>query len=215
MHKTFLTGTAMSAAVLIAAASTTPVEAAGYANKGWRAVKRGGPYGKAGAIAGAINGGHAGAAAANWAGPRGGTIRGAVGGAWKKGHGGFGGGAYTATGPNGAQGQGAAGGAWKSGVGGKAFSQSSWVGPNGNTYNGYKNGGFDVQSQEGYYNSGKSGTYKGQEYGYSQETDFTKGQGGTTTIDSLNKNDYQIEWQKGTRPIITPIQGSTPESGSF
>lgn len=211
MHKTYFSWAARAAVVaLFAWASNAPAEAGELAQRGWRAGKRIGQYGKVGAIGGPINGGNAGIAAGNWAGPKGGTFRGAAGGFWKRGKGGAGAGAFQATGPNGGQGQGAAGGAWKAGVGGKAFSKSSWTGPNGNTYNGYKKGAYNVQTGEGSYDSGKSGTYKGKDYGYAQETDYTKGQGGTTTIDSLNKQDYQIDWQKGTKPVITPLPQPAP-----
>lgn len=210
MNKSHFTWAVRAAvAALFAYASAAPAEADESVQRGWRAGKRVGQYGKVGAIGGPIRGGNAGAIAGSWAGPKGGTFRGAKAGFWKRGKGGAGGGAFQATGPNGGTGQGAAGGAWRVGEGGKAFSKSNWVGPNGNTLNGYKNAGYNAQSGEGYYDSGKSGTYKGKDYGYSQETDYTKGQGGTTTVDSLNKQDYQIEWQKGTKPVVTPLPATT------
>jgi len=115
---------------------------------------------------------------------------------------GFRGGSYQ--GPNGSTLQTAQGGAYKRGVGGfrkKGFEAS---GANGGTANGYMNNKYNAQTGTGERNSGVSYTNpQGQSYGYDGNTTYTKGQGGTTTIDTKNKNDYTIDWQKGQKPVVT------------
>lgn len=111
-------------------------------------------------------------------------------------------------GPNGGTLQTAGGGAYKRGVGAFRGSQFNATGPNGGAASGYSNHVYNAQT--GARNSGKSYTNpEGQSYGYDSTTNYTRGQGGTTTIDTQNKGDYTIDWQKGEKPVVTPTS-TTP-----
>lgn len=115
---------------------------------------------------------------------------------------GFRGGSYQ--GPNGSTLQTAQGGAYKRGVGGFRKKQFEATGANGGNANGYMNSAYNAQTGAGSRNSGVSYTNpQGQSYGYDGSTTYTKGQGGTTTIDTKNKNDYTVDWQKGEKPVVT------------
>lgn len=115
---------------------------------------------------------------------------------------GFRGGSYQ--GPNGSTLQTAQAGAYKRGVGGFRKKQFDATGANGGNANGYMNHAYNAQTGSGTRNSGVSYTNpQGQSYGYDGSTTYTKGQGGTTTIDTKNKNDYTIDWQKGEKPVVT------------
>lgn len=120
---------------------------------------------------------------------------------------GFRGGAYQ--GPNGSTLQTAQGGAYKRGVGGFRKKQFEATGANGGNANGYMNHTYNAQTGTGARNSGVNYTNpQGQSYGYDGSTTYTKGQGGTTTIDTKNKNDYSIDWQKGEKPVVTQTNTS-------
>ena len=109
-------------------------------------------------------------------------------------------------GPNGGTFQGANAGAYKRAVGAFRASQFSAAGPNGGSATGYSNNVYNAQTGTGVRNSGKSGTTaSGQSYGYDGTTDYTKGVGATTSIDTQNKGDYTVDWQKGTKPVVTPV----------
>lgn len=118
-------------------------------------------------------------------------------GAWARG------GSYS--GPNGGALQTAGGGAYQKGVGGFRKSQFDATGPNGATASGYSNNVYNAQTGQGTRNSGKDFTNtQGQSYGYDSATNYTKGQGATTTIDTQNKGGYTVDWQKGEKPVVTP-----------
>ncbi len=108
-------------------------------------------------------------------------------------------------GPNGGSLQSAGGGAYKRGVGAMRASKFASTGPNGGSASGYSNNVYNAQTGTGVRNSGKDiNTASGQSYGYDSSTSYTKGQGATSTIDTQNKGDYSIDWQKGSKPVVTP-----------
>ncbi len=109
-------------------------------------------------------------------------------------------------GPNGGTFKGANAGAYKKGVGGARASQFSSQGPNGGSASGYSNNVYNAQTGTGARNSGKDfNTASGQSYGYDGSTSYTKGSGATSTIDTQNKGDYTVDWQKGTKPVVTSV----------
>ncbi|PZM77912.1 MAG: hypothetical protein DKT66_26925 [Candidatus Melainabacteria bacterium] len=116
---------------------------------------------------------------------------------------GFRGGSYQ--GPNGSTLQTAQGGAYKKGVGAFRAKQFQATGANGGNASRYMNNAYNAQTGTGTRNSGASYTNpQGQSYGYDGTTNYAKGQGATTTIDTQNKGDYTIDWQKGQKPVVTP-----------
>lgn len=109
-------------------------------------------------------------------------------------------------GPNGGTFQGANAGAFKKGVGGVRASKFTSQGPNGGSASGYSNNVYNAQTGTGTRNSGKDwNTSSGQSYGYDGSTSYTKGTGATSTIDTQNKGDYSVDWQKGAKPVVTPL----------
>lgn len=120
----------------------------------------------------------------------------------------YGGGGFHAgqfAGPNGGNFQSAGAGAYKPGVG--AFRQGgfSGQGPNGGTASG--NSGFKYNAQTGQGTQSTSAQFtnaSGQTHGGSEQTTFTKGQGGDTSIQTDNHGDYNVDWQKGQKPVVTP-----------
>ncbi|MBA3993043.1 MAG: hypothetical protein C0469_05895 [Cyanobacteria bacterium DS2.3.42] len=121
---------------------------------------------------------------------------------------GFRGGSYQ--GPNGSTLQAAQGGAYKRGVGGFRAKQFQATGANGGTGSGYMNNAYNAQTGTGTRNSGASYTNpQGQSYGYDGTTNYAKGQGATTTIDTQNKGDYTVDWQKGAKPVVTQTGTTT------
>ncbi|MBP9089501.1 hypothetical protein KBI23_00630 [bacterium] len=112
-------------------------------------------------------------------------------------------------GPNGGTFQGANAGAFKKGIGGARASKFSSQGPNGGSASGYSNNVYNAQTGSGTRNSGKDiNTASGQSYGYDGSTSYTKGSGATSTIDTQNKGDYTVDWQKGAKPVVTPVPSS-------
>lgn len=108
-------------------------------------------------------------------------------------------------GPNGGalQASGAAG--FKRGVGAFRSQNFSGTGPNGGSGAGYSNNLYNAQTGAGTRNSGVNYTNPaGQQYGYDGTTNYVKGQGATTSIDTQNKGDYTVDWQKGAKPVVTP-----------
>ncbi len=194
-------------------------EARGFALKGSQGglggFQRTGAYGKSAGMGGYSYGkGAFGARGGSYVTPKGGTYTGASGGFVTPNQGAVGRAFQGTTGAGGTY-QGAGGAAWKKGVGGAGQSAVSGTAANGSTYSGYKNGRYDAQTGQGTYSSGK--TYNdavgGQQYGYSQDTQFAKGQGGQTTIDTQNKGDYTVDWQQGQKPVVTqtaPSNGTVP-----
>lgn len=109
-------------------------------------------------------------------------------------------------GPNGGALQTGSTAGYKRGVG--AFRKSGFSGttPGGGAASGYSSNVYNAQTGTGTRNSGVDYTHpSGQQYGYNGTTDYTRGQGGTTTLDTQNKGDYSIDWQKGTKPVVTPL----------
>ncbi len=120
------------------------------------------------------------------------------------------GGAFNGTGPNGTSGAGAGSAAWKRGIGAVGASQMNVSGANGSTYSGFKRGAYNAQTGQGMYSSGKSAysSKTGQSYGYNQDTSFAKGQGASTSVETENKGDYNVDWAKGQKPVVTPVPTS-------
>ncbi len=96
---------------------------------------------------------------------------------------------------------------------GAAFRAGSWSraskfaaqGVAGGSASGYSNNVYNAQTGTGTRNSGKDfNSASGQSYGYDGSTSYAKGQGTTSTIDTQNKGDYSVDWQKGSKPIVTP-----------
>lgn len=126
-------------------------------------------------------------------------------------NGGFNARAAAYTGPNGTSVQSASGGAFRRGVGGFRGKQFSAEGANGGSANKYMNNAYNAQTGTGVRNSGASYTNpQGQSYGYDGTTSYAKGQGATTSIDTQNKGDYTVDWQKGQKPVVTPIPATVP-----
>ncbi|MBC7997483.1 MAG: hypothetical protein IAF58_06055 [Leptolyngbya sp.] len=126
-------------------------------------------------------------------------------------NGGFSARAASFNGPNGTNGQLAAGGAYKRGVGGFRAKQFSAEGANGGSANRYMNNAYNAQTGTGVRNSGASYTNpQGQSYGYNGTTSYAKGQGATSSIDTQNKGDYTVDWQKGQKPVVTPVPTTVP-----
>ncbi len=107
-------------------------------------------------------------------------------------------------GPNGGSAQGGAAFGYKRGVGG--FRGTKWQGQtaNGASGSGWSKNVYNAQTGQGTRSSSEQiQTAAGKDYGYNGSTNYTKGQGGQTTIDTDNKGDYSIEWQKGQKPVVT------------
>lgn len=212
MDQTIFRAAAFTAAALIVSSSMGAPSAEARrcytagANGTAGSFARSGQYGQSAGVGGWRYGqGGAGASAGSYAGPNGGSFRGGRAGAWKPGTGGFGTGAFQATGANGGTGHGSRAAAWQRGVGGYGQTNTQLNGANGNSYNGFKNGAYNAQTGQGQYNSGKSGTYNSQDYGYEQSTQFTRGQGAQTSIDTVNHGDYTVDYTKGSKPVVTPV----------
>ena len=116
----------------------------------------------------------AGASTGSWAGPQGGTFNRAGGGAYERGVGAFHKGSFNATGPEGAT----------------ASGKSS------NIYNAQTGTGTRTSSVDATSSSGK-------QYGYTGDTNYTKGQGFKSTINTVNKGDYDVNYTQGSKPVVT------------
>lgn len=107
-------------------------------------------------------------------------------------------------GPNGGTFQNTAKFGYKKGVG--AFRKNQWSGttPAGGNGAGYVNSQYNAQTGQGTRQSGVNYTNpSGQQYGYDGNTTYTRGQGGTTSIDTQNNGTYNVDWQQGTKPVVT------------
>ncbi|HEY9733759.1 MAG TPA: hypothetical protein V6C89_17720 [Drouetiella sp.] len=107
-------------------------------------------------------------------------------------------------GPNGGSAQGGAAFGYKRGVGG--FRGTKWQGQtaNGASGSGWSKNVYNAQTGQGNRSSSEQiQTAAGKDYGYTGNTSYAKGQGGQTTIDTQNKGDYNIDWQKGQKPVVT------------
>lgn len=114
---------------------------------------------------------------------------------------GFRAGAYN--GPNGGSLDGAGAFGYKRGVG--AFRASGWQGTaaNGASGYGYTKNKYNAQTGQGVRNSAEQvQTASGKDYGYSGTTDYSKGQA-SSVIQTDNKGTYDINWQKGQKPVVT------------
>ena len=171
-------------AIIAASSSLAPAE-----SRGFRAV---GPRG------------YVGGNAHNFVGPYGGLHQG-VGGAAIGPNGGLAGGAFRGTGPNGGTGSGSGLAGWKRGVGGFEGTQMNLKGAGGSTYNGYTRGKYNAQTGQGSYNASHQAydAQNGKNYGDTNSTSFTKGQGGSTQFDTDNHGDYTATWGAGQKPVIT------------
>lgn len=108
-------------------------------------------------------------------------------------------------GPNGGSLQSGGGFGYKRGVGG--FRNSGWQGQaaNGASGSGYTKNMYNAQTGQGTRSSSEQiQTAAGKDYGYTGTTNYTKGQGAVTSLDTQNKGDYNIDWQKGQKPVVTP-----------
>jgi hypothetical protein len=141
------------------------------------------------------NGGHLGAAAGGVATPNAGLV----------------GAGFKGTGANGGTVQGAGVAGWKRGVGAFEGTNTSATGPGGSTYNGFSRGIYNAQTGNGSYNSSRQvyNAQNGQNYGYTNSTTYTKGQGGQTQIDTDHRGDYTVDWGKGQMPVVVK-DGSSP-----
>jgi hypothetical protein len=94
--------------------------------------------------------------------------------------------------------------AYKRGVG--AARGSAWNGtaPNGTSGAGNSNMKYNAQTGQGTSNSSEQfKNAAGQTAGYNGNTTFAKGQGGDTQINTDNKGDYNVDWAKGQKPVVT------------
>jgi hypothetical protein len=110
-------------------------------------------------------------------------------------------------GPNGGTAEGGAAFGYKRGVGG--FRKSGWnaTAPNGASGSGYTTNKYNAQTGQGMRSSSEQfQTASGKDYGYNGNTTYTKGQGGETMIQTDNKGSYDIDWQKGQKPVVTPVE---------
>jgi len=125
----------------------------------------------------------------------------------------YGGGAFHNTnlaGPNGGSLQGSGGSVYKTGVGAEGQRSFNATGPNGATGNGNSNFKYNAQTGQGTQNAaGQFTSSSGKNYGGSESTNFTKGQGGTTDVTTDNHGSYDVNWAKGTKPVVT--SGSTAQ----
>ena len=121
--------------------------------------------------------------------------------------GGIRGGQYA--GPNGGNLQTGGAFGYKSGVG--AFRKSAWSGqgPNGTSGSGYTKNQYNAQTGVGDRSSSEQvKTASGQNYGYSGNTTYAKGQGGQSVIQTDNKGTYDVDWAKGEKPVVVPVSGA-------
>jgi hypothetical protein len=98
---------------------------------------------------------------------------------------------------------------YKRGIG--AGRSAGWNGTtaNGGSGSGYTNMRYNAQTGQGTRNSSEQfKNAAGQTAGYNGNTSFTKGQGGDTQIDTDHHGDYNVDWAKGQKPVVT----STPAS---
>jgi hypothetical protein len=112
------------------------------------------------------------------------------------------GGSYS--GANGGTLQTAGGFGYSKGVG--AFRKSAWSGTaaNGATGSGYTNSKYNAQTGQGVRSSSEQVTNAaGQNYGYNGNTTYTKGQGGQSVLQTDNHGTYDVDWAKGSKPVVT------------
>lgn len=139
----------------------------------------------------------------------------ANGGAWKRGgatgysqeNGAFHKSGFNATGANGGAASRSSDMQYKQGVGGYSNKNFNANAANGASASGYKTNNYDATSGTGTMSKGRDyNTASGESYGYDKSTSYTKGEGFTTTVDTQNKQDYSVQWQKGSKPVYTPVE---------
>ncbi len=121
--------------------------------------------------------------------------------------GGFRAGQYA--GPNGGSVQGAGAFGYKRGVG--AFHQGGWSGngPNGGTASGSSKANYNAQTGTGTSASQMQATNAaGQKYGYTGNTNFEKGEGSQSVVQTDNHGTYDVDLQKGSKPVVTSVPPS-------
>ena len=109
-------------------------------------------------------------------------------------------------GPNGGNLQGGGAFAYKRGVG--AARASGWSGKaaNGASGYGYTKNSYNAQTGQGARSSAEQlQTASGKDYGYSGTTNYTKGDGGSSVIQTDNKGTYDVNWGPGAKPVVTPV----------
>ena len=112
------------------------------------------------------------------------------------------GGSYT--GANGGTLQTAGGFGYSRGVG--AARASGWNGTaaNGAHGSGYTTNKYNAQTGQGVRSSSEQVTNAaGQNYGYTGNTTYTKGQGSQSVIQTDNHGTYDVDWNKGSKPVVT------------
>jgi hypothetical protein len=112
-------------------------------------------------------------------------------------------------GPNGGTLQAGGGFGYKQGVG--AFRRSGWSGQaaNGASGSGYTKNQYNAQTGQGARSSSEQVTNAaGQNYGYNGNTTYTKGEGANSVIQTDNKGSYDVNWDKGQKPVITPVSST-------
>jgi len=125
----------------------------------------------------------------------------------------YGGGAFhkaNLAGPNGGTFNTEGAGGYKTGVGAMRQGQFSGTTANGGTGSGTS--GFKYNAQTGQGNQATSAQFtsaSGKEYGGNESTTWTKGQGGSTDLQTDNHGSYDIDWAKGQKPVVTPVPGTT------
>jgi hypothetical protein len=172
---------------------------------------RSGQFGGAGGLGGVAYGkGGAGLWGRQFNGPNGGHLGAAAGGVVTPNAGLIGGG-FKGTGANGGTAQGGGLAGWRRGVGAFEGTKMSATGPGGSSYNGSTQGQYNAQTGLGTYNASRQvyDAKNGQNYGYTDNTTYAKGQGGQTQIDTDHHGDYTVDWGKGQKPVIIQ-DGSSP-----
>lgn len=95
---------------------------------------------------------------------------------------------------------------YQSGVGGSASRGFQAQTASGASASGYKNMEYDAATGSGAISKGRDyNTASGASYGYDANTSYTKGQGFTTSIDTQNKTDYTVKYNKEEKPVVTPV----------
>lgn len=107
-------------------------------------------------------------------------------------------------GPNGGNFQTAGASGYQRGVG--AFRQSGWSGKaaNGASGSGNVKNYYNAQTGQGTRSSNEQvQNAAGQDYGYNGNTSYTKGQGANSVIQTDNHGTYDVNYQKGQKPVVT------------
>ena len=109
-------------------------------------------------------------------------------------------------GPNGGTAQSGGAFGYKRGVG--AFRSGGWSGtaPNGASGYGNATNKYNAQTGQGVRSSNEQVTSSsGQNYGYNGTSNYTKGVGDSSVINTDNKGSYDVNWTKGSKPVVTPV----------